>query len=510
MAQRPEAEALPIRAAQYLRMSTEHQRYSLEHQSVWIAAYAAEHGYEVVKTYSDAGKSGLRIQGREALSNLLKDVVGGQAEFDVILVLDVSRWGRFQDPDQAAHYEFICKSAGVRVEYCAEAFENDGSVMSALLKQFKRAMAAEYSRELSVKITKVQRELAAKGFRQGGPAGYGYRRQVLNDAGQPGAVLATGEQKAVHSFRVILTPGPPEEVATVQRIFRLYVIAGMSEQAIVELLNAEGSRPEPGRRWTRARVNRMLTDEKYVGTNLFGRYRRPLATTSQLRTPRETWVSVEDAFEPLVSRMLFEAAGLQLRRRFVCQSESQMLDGLRDLWAEKGYLSSGLIAETQHLPSTATYFKHFGGLVNAYRLIGYRRGGHDPYFFRNISEDAMIERLAALLAEKGRLSSALIDASSNLPSAETYKRRFGTLAKAYARVGFHPTGVGTSRRQRGKRFTDRYLLDRLGELYRAEGYLTWVLINQSDITPSPATYIARFKGLRRAYEMVGYIPMKRR
>lgn len=196
VATRPAAPAAPVRAAQYLRMSTEHQRYSLEHQAVWIASYAAEHGYEIVRTYSDAGKSGLRIEGRDALVELLGDVVGRQAGFTVILVLDVSRWGRFQDPDQAAHYEFICKAAGVRVEYCAEAFENDGSVMSALLKQFKRAMAAEFSRELSVKIAKVQRGLAAKGYRQGGPAGYGLRRQVVNEAGEPCGLLAKGEQKA--------------------------------------------------------------------------------------------------------------------------------------------------------------------------------------------------------------------------------------------------------------------------------------------------------------------------
>ncbi|UTP41666.1 recombinase family protein [Phenylobacterium sp. LH3H17] len=155
------------------------------------------------------------MEGRDALLELLGDVVGRQAGFTVILVLDVSRWGRFQDPDQAAHYEFICKAAGVRVEYCAEAFENEGSVMSALLKQFKRAMAAEFSRELSVKIAKVQRGLAAKGYRQGGPAGYGLRRQVVNEAGEPCGLLAKGEQKAVHSHRVILVPGPVEEVETV-------------------------------------------------------------------------------------------------------------------------------------------------------------------------------------------------------------------------------------------------------------------------------------------------------
>jgi DNA invertase Pin-like site-specific DNA recombinase len=64
------------------------------------------------------------------LKNLISDVLLDRADFDCILVYDVSRWGRFQDADESAHYEFICKQAGVRGEYCAEEFQNDGSLMS--------------------------------------------------------------------------------------------------------------------------------------------------------------------------------------------------------------------------------------------------------------------------------------------------------------------------------------------------------------------------------------------
>ena len=49
----------PIRVAQYLRMSTENQRYSTENQQNAIAEYAEKHGYVVVASYIDAGKSGL-------------------------------------------------------------------------------------------------------------------------------------------------------------------------------------------------------------------------------------------------------------------------------------------------------------------------------------------------------------------------------------------------------------------------------------------------------------------
>ena len=140
------------RAAEYVRMSTEHQKYSTENQSDAIRAYTEERGFELVRTYADAGKSGLRLEGREALQQLIQDVEAGTADFDVILVYDVSRWGRFQDADESAYYEYICRRAGKQVEYCAEQFENDGSPIATIVKGVKRAMAGEYSRELSTKV----------------------------------------------------------------------------------------------------------------------------------------------------------------------------------------------------------------------------------------------------------------------------------------------------------------------------------------------------------------------
>ena len=83
---------------------------------------------------------------------MLSDVAAKRADFDALLVYDVSRWGRFQDADESAHYEYMCRRAGVRVIYCAEQFDNDGSPLSALVKSIKRTMAGEYSRELSSKV----------------------------------------------------------------------------------------------------------------------------------------------------------------------------------------------------------------------------------------------------------------------------------------------------------------------------------------------------------------------
>src|SRR6185312_384770 len=87
----------PLRAAQYVRMSTDHQQYSTENQIATIERFASSRDIHIVTSFQDAGKSGLNITGREGLQNLIKAVQSGNAPFEVILVYDVSRWGRFQD-----------------------------------------------------------------------------------------------------------------------------------------------------------------------------------------------------------------------------------------------------------------------------------------------------------------------------------------------------------------------------------------------------------------------------
>ena len=199
-----------VRAAQYVRMSTEHQQYSTDNQARAIRDYAERRGIAIVRTYADEGKSGLRLTGRDALKQLIQDVESGDADFTTILVYDVSRWGRFQDADESAYYEYICKREGISVQYCAEQFENDGSPVSTIVKGVKRAMAGEYSRELSAKVFAGQCRLIELGYRQGGPPGYGLRRRLIDQSKIAKGELARGEQKSIQTDRVILVPGPRE------------------------------------------------------------------------------------------------------------------------------------------------------------------------------------------------------------------------------------------------------------------------------------------------------------
>src|SRR5580700_4610602 len=226
-----------VPAAQYLRMSTEDQKYSLDNQAAAIQKYADLHDFEIVQTYSDTAKSGVVLRNRAALQQLLQDVVGGKPRYRVIFVYDVSRWGRFQDSDEAAHYEFLCKSAGVPVHYCAESFANDGTLPSMIMKSLKRTMAGEYSRELGVKVLAGQKRLARLGFKQGGMPGYGLRRMLLSATGVRKQELAPGERKSIATDRVVLVPGPGDEVQVVREIYQMFVSGKLSVYAIARELN---------------------------------------------------------------------------------------------------------------------------------------------------------------------------------------------------------------------------------------------------------------------------------
>lgn len=362
----------PIPAAQYLRMSTEHQQYSLENQSTAIQKYADTRGFGVVRTYSDAAKSGLVLKHRAGLRKLLEDVVGGTADYQAILVYDVSRWGRFQDTDESAHYEFLCKSAGVPVPYCAEAFANDGTLPSLIMKALKRTMAGEYSRELGVKVLAGQKRLACLGFKQGGRPGYGLRRMLMSPSGFPKQVLASGERKSIATDRVILIHGPAHEVQCVRDIYRKLVSEKQSVYAIARELNRQGIAYVKNSKWDYQAVYGVLRHPKYSGCHVFGRTSSRLYTRA-VKLPKSEWIFKHEAFEPIVDAVTFAAAQKILDERTINKSDEELLNRLRTLLVSKSRLSLRLIRDAPEMPSPSTFRRRFGSLRHSYELIGYGR-----------------------------------------------------------------------------------------------------------------------------------------
>ncbi len=401
----------PVLAAEYVRMSTEHQKYSTENQGTAIRQYAAKRNFEIVRTYADEGKSGLKIEGRHGLRRLLDDVESRNINFNVVLVYDISRWGRFQDADESAYYEYQCKRAGIRVEYCAEPFENDGSMGSDIQKMLKRKMAGEYSRELSVKVFAGQSTLIEKGFRQGGPAGFGLRRLLIDEKGVAKGQLDRLQHKSIQTDRVILVPGPPEEVAIVRRIYRSFVEDGQMELEIAALLNAEGVRTDLERAWTRGTIHQILINEKYIGNNVWNRGSFKLKHR-RVRNEPDMWIRAESVFEPIVDRITYDAAQAIIATRSYRLSDGEMLSALRRILERHGYLSGLIIDETDNCPSSSAFQSRFGSLLRTYSLIGYNPGRD----YRYVEINRRLRRLYPVMVEEVidrlREIGALVDVNS--------------------------------------------------------------------------------------------------
>jgi DNA invertase Pin-like site-specific DNA recombinase len=297
-------------------------------------------------------------------------VVRGNTQYRAILVYDVSRWGRFQDTDESAHYEFLCKSAGVPIHYCAETFSNDGTLPSLFMKALKRTMAGEFSRELGVKVLQGQKRLAGLGFKQGGRPGYGLRRLLVSSDRVPKQPLALGERKSITTDRVILVPGPAHEVQCVKNIFRMLLSEKRTVFGIARELNRSRIPYVDNGRWDYGAVYNILTHPKYCGCHVYGRTSTRLYTPT-IKLPKSQWILTPGAFEPLVDAATFEAAQKVLQERTFRKSDEDVLDNLRKLLSEKGSLSISLIRNSDGMPSWSTYRYRFGGLRRAYELIGY-------------------------------------------------------------------------------------------------------------------------------------------
>jgi DNA invertase Pin-like site-specific DNA recombinase len=103
--------ALYVRAACITQTTLDEQREVLER-------YAEQNNLRVVRRYIEGGFSG-RTQGHKQ-KEMLETVLNGTADFSVILMRDVTRWGRWDDADLSAYYEFMCLREGIRVRYMDE------------------------------------------------------------------------------------------------------------------------------------------------------------------------------------------------------------------------------------------------------------------------------------------------------------------------------------------------------------------------------------------------------
>ncbi|MGF6572551.1 Site-specific DNA recombinase [Paraburkholderia fungorum] len=394
------------RAVQYLRMSTDQQQCSPIFQRQAIAEYASGRSIRIIRDYEDAGISGLTLRARPALNQLLIDVADPQRRFSLVLVYDVSRWGRFQDVDESAFYEYLCRRHGVKVVYVAEPFEVDPSPMSPVMKTLKRVMAAEYSRELSRKVFLGHCVLAERGFHVCGRPPYGYQRVLYEEKRGSTRTLEKYEYKSIRTDRVTLMPAAAGQVGIIGKIFEWYAWGKADCTQIARRLNDFGLVNGDNGPWLPRHIAQILHNPAYTGVGVYSRTSSKLAGGWH-RVPEEQWITVPKAFPAIVDQKTFSAVQTRFADYRRPPDRDELLDGLRMLVRKYGKVSQKLLKHYRRAPSARAVAAEFGSLNAAYREIGYA-----PNLNPEREENRDIERRAEallarvtseVLAERGHL-----------------------------------------------------------------------------------------------------------
>jgi DNA invertase Pin-like site-specific DNA recombinase len=298
------------KAIAYYRHSAEDkQENSVTIQNDHAEEFVAQHDLGLIHYESDEGVSGLSAS-RPGFERLFDEWITNPdaPEFHYVLVLDETRWGRWQDPDEAAYWTMICKKHGKQVIYMSRGFPKDEQkLLSSLETSIGRYMAAEYSRQLSDKVWHGSMKVTEQGFSAGGTAPYGYTRVLFDESHQRVGQLKPGQHKVIANQRVTFEPADDETPKVVQRIFDLFVNDWLHPEDIAERLNEDGILSATGRLWDISKITRVLSNETYTGTLIYNKTWNRLKE-KQRKNPIDEWVRCVDAFEAIIGRGLFEQA----------------------------------------------------------------------------------------------------------------------------------------------------------------------------------------------------------
>ncbi len=172
------------------------------------------------------------------------------------------------------------------------------------------------------------------------------------------------------------------------------------ESEIAAVLNEQGIVTDLERVWTRATIHQVLTNEKYIGNNVYHRTSFKLKR-KHVTNPPDKWIRAEGVFAGIIEPDIFQRARKLILARNQKFTDEEMIEKLRGLLIQHGRISGILIDEAENLPSSAAFRHRFGSLVSAYRLIGY-----DPeidYKFIEINRRLRNEHSAIVAAVIGRI-----------------------------------------------------------------------------------------------------------
>ena len=302
-----------MKAAIYARVSSDSQDVdlSISAQLRALRDYAVKHDYEIVREFVDEAESG-RTASRPAFKQLIALARTHQHPFEVVLVWKLNRFARSRV--DSITYKTLLKSKGIKVISINEPL--DDSPSGKLLEGVIESIDEFYSANLGQDIKRGMRENAQRGFFNGCRPPYGFHKVGVKDGAKT---------------RYKLEPDPENSVA-VQVIRRIFDLAlrerGCKE--IAKALNREGIRTSTGQRWGRTTVHKVLTNEAYCGTLVWGG--RPGHPAIRSGDPP---VRVENAWSAIIDKDVF--------RQIHGKMSSRKPDVTHPRTLPSSYLLSGLL-----------------------------------------------------------------------------------------------------------------------------------------------------------------------
>ena len=236
--------------ALYARVSSDRQDVDLSvaAQLRALRDFAGRNGYVVAREYIDEAESG-RTSDRPQFTKMLDEAAQPDAPFQEILVWKFSRFTRKRE--HAVAFKSMLRRRGIRVTSITEHADDTptGKLMEAIIESVDEF----YSENLAQEVTRGMREAASRGFWVASRPPYGYKRVKVQDGAKERPTL-------------VLNP-PVDDI--VRRIFDM-AVNGKSVLDITRTLNDEGIPTTTGKPWLKTTVHRLLTNEAYTGTLVWG------------------------------------------------------------------------------------------------------------------------------------------------------------------------------------------------------------------------------------------------
>ncbi|UCB56734.1 MAG: recombinase family protein [Candidatus Omnitrophota bacterium] len=298
-------------AIAYLRKSTDLQEASLEQQREKILLFAEEHSIKVIEFFAEEA-CGENVEGRPQFRRMI-DCCKGQDNFQYVFVYDISRWGRFENPKEAVYWEVEIEKAGKKLVFVSEGFKED-NIGTSITNFVKSAEASEYLKNIRRQTTRGMIYNAKQGFWMGGRPPYGYDRAIVEN-GKIIGVLPQGKQKGIKDQKIKLVINK-QQAKVIRIIYIMFAKQGLSVRSIATYLNQSRYSPPRGRMWTKSALWRMLHNEVYIGMLVYNRENKHKRHGRHKYNPKDKWIIVENAHQPIIPLELWEMAQARTNQAF--------------------------------------------------------------------------------------------------------------------------------------------------------------------------------------------------